>query len=537
MSLIKLLLNKFILIIFFYLSILNLVFAQPVITNKRCLGGTGADQVGNLQILKDESYLISGTTTSSDGDITNSFGFGDFWLVNLDTSFNIRWQKSYGGTDTDILHDLNLCKDGGFIMVGASLSPDGDVSSNYGDYDYWIVKTDSFGTIEWKKSYGGSEKDIPNSIQQTFDGGYIVAGGTSSNNHDVTGLHDTVDVFGVITPDCWILKLNNYGDIEWTRVYGGSELDVVNSIQQTTDSGFIVAASSKSNNGDIAKHIGLTDCWIYKLDKFGNIQWQKTYGGTRVDEPISIQNTNDGGFIFAGYSESNNGDLTLNHGYSDYWIVKLNSSGDIEWQKSYGGSSIDLALTVDQTKDDHYIISGYTNSNDGDIVGYHDRYDYWIIKLDTNGNLEWNKIIGGSGSEGPYCSFKQTTLNNYFFAGSSISNDGDLTDSNCYGDQAGDFFVAKINDSNVSTEDLYSFTKPKLKYYISENILHVNIVNGVSFPNDVAVYDLYGKQVYVQLNNGQINFEMNLSNNSNGIYIVEVIEKKKLYNFKIFYQR
>ena len=170
--------------------------------------------------------------------------------------------------------------------------------------------------------------------------------------------------------------------------WGGSLNDLANSIQQTSDGGYIVAGNTNSNNGDVSSNHGGYDCWVIKLDNSSNIQWQKSYGSSQDDGAASIQQTSDGGYVFAGYSGSNDGDVSGHHLLDDFWVVKLDSTGGIQWQKSLGGSSYEDAYSVRQTTDGGYIIAGYSFSIDGDVTGNHNGYDYWVVKLDNIGNLQ-----------------------------------------------------------------------------------------------------------------------------------------------------
>ncbi|NLY22597.1 MAG: T9SS type A sorting domain-containing protein [Bacteroidales bacterium] len=238
-------------------------------------------------------------------------------------------------------------------------------------------------TIEWQKCLGGSNDDWAYSIQQTSDGGYIVAGETWSNDGDVSGNHGGGDY--------WVVKLNSSGDILWQICLGGTNVDVAYSIQQTSDEGFIVAGYTCSNEGDVSGNHGNSDYWVVKLNSSGTIEWQKCLGGTDGDYANSIQQTSDGGFIVAGQTYSNDGDVSGNHGGSDAWVVKLNSSGNILWQKCLGGTGWDWENSIQQTSDGGFIVAGYTNSNDGDVSGNHGSKDYWVVKL-TNEPDRINEI-------------------------------------------------------------------------------------------------------------------------------------------------
>jgi hypothetical protein len=188
--------------------------------------------------------------------------------------------------------------------------------------------------------------------------------------------------------------------IQWEVSLGGGGTDEAKSIRETPDHGFIVAGRSSSNEGEVTGNHGYTDCWIVKIDSIGNIQWENSYGGSAWDDVSSIRVTSDRGYIFVGKSYSNDGDVTGHHGsilYSDVWAVKIDSVGNIQWERSYGGTSAEDAFDVLQTLDGGYVVCAATWSSDGDVTGHHGldhNDDYWIIKLDLNGNIEWNHCYG-----------------------------------------------------------------------------------------------------------------------------------------------
>ncbi|HEX5651715.1 MAG TPA: hypothetical protein VFX58_01495, partial [Chitinophagaceae bacterium] len=214
--------------------------------------------------------------------------------------------------------------------------------------------------------------------------------------------------------------------IQWQKAMGGSGYEGASSIQQTTDGGYIVAGITGSNDGDVSGSHGVWDYWIVKLAATGNIQWQRCLGGSGQDYASSIEQTTDGGYIVAGSSYSNDGDVSGNHGVSDAWIVKLAASGNIQWQRCLGGSDVEGAYSIEQTTDGGYIVSGSTSSNDGDVSGNHGVSEAWIVKLDATGNIQWQRCLGGSGDEGAY-SIEQTTDGGYIVSGSTSSNDGDVS--------------------------------------------------------------------------------------------------------------
>jgi len=268
-------------------------------------------------------------------------------------------------------------------MAGEAWSNNGDVSGNHSlSDDAWVVKLDDVGTIQWQKALGGTGVDIANAVQQTADGGYIVAGSTDSNNGDVSGNHG-----GGLHGDAWVVKLGVTGNIQWQKCIGGSSSDRANAIQTTADGGYIMAAETYSNDGDVSGNHGWADAWVVKLGGTGTIQWQKALGGTDAEFANAVQQTADGGYIMAGYTNSNDGDVSGNHYFvNDAWMVKLDGTGTIQWQQTLGGTANDWAWSVQQTTDGGYIMAGEAISNDGDVTGNHNENlggagDAWVVKL------------------------------------------------------------------------------------------------------------------------------------------------------------
>jgi hypothetical protein len=327
----------------------------------------------------------------------------------------IEWQNTIGGSNFDYLRSLQQTTDGGYILGGFSSSGiSGDKTELLsGSYDYWVVKLNSSGTIEWQNTIGGGAGDYLATIQQTTDGGYII-GGYSYSGISVDKTEGSVGL-----GDYWVVKLNSSGTIEWQNTIGGSHDDQLRSIRQTTDGGYILGGYSTSgNSGDKTEaSLGVDDYWVVKLNSIGAIEWQNTIGGSGDDFLFPIQETTDGGYILGGYSNSGiSGDKTeaFLGGISDYWVVKLNSSGTIEWQNTIGGSSDDLLFSIQQTTDGGYILGGYSGSGisgDKTEASLGD-YDYWVVKLNGSGAIEWQNTIGGNNNDF-LISIEQTTDGGY----------------------------------------------------------------------------------------------------------------------------
>jgi hypothetical protein len=293
----------------------------------------------------------------------------------------IQWENNFGGADTEFANDIEQTEDGGYVVAGESESSDSDVGGNNGEEDYWIVKLDETGQLEWENNLGGSGRDEAKDIEQTEGGGFVVAGYTSSNDGDVSGNKGN--------DDYWIVKLDETGKLEWENSLGGSDQDRARSIEQTADGGLVVFGQSSSNDGDVGGNNGGFDYWVVKLASNGQLEWENNLGGSAWDMAKDIEQTADGGFIVAGDSESSNGDVGGNKGKEDYWIVKLNEIGQLEWEKNLGGSDRDFAQDVEQTEDGGFVVAGFSQSTDGNVSSNKGIEDYWIMKLDKKGKLEW----------------------------------------------------------------------------------------------------------------------------------------------------
>ena len=330
------------------------------------------------------------------------------------------WAKTYGGSSYDFAYSIQQTSDGGYIVAGYTNSFD-EVEDGC-----LVIKLNSDGTVTWAKTYGGDDSDYAYSIQQTSDGGYIVAGYTLS--------------FGGNGDNCLVVKLDSSGVVSWAKTYGGPTFDWewAYSIQQTSDGGYIVAGFTDSftTNGDF---------FVIKLNSDGVVSWAKTYDGNNIDLAYSIQQTSDGGYIVAGY--------TYSFSPSDYdaLVIKLNSDGTVSWAKMYGGSGDEIAYSIQQTSDGGYIVAGYTTPFGVDDV------DFLVIKLNSDGTVSWAKTHGGTGNEGAR-SIQQTSDGGYIVAG-AISSFAETVDSPNVG-QIASFGTTSINSSTIAA--YYNFLVIKL---------------------------------------------------------------------------
>jgi PKD repeat protein len=302
----------------------------------------------------------------------------------------VEWNKTYGGMNYEGAYSVQQTTDGGYIVVGATYT------FGAGSMDVWLVKIDAGGTMQWSKTYGGSNWDgaYSASVQQTADDGYIIASSTSS--------------FGVGKADFWLIKTDVAGNMLWNKTYGGVENDEHATGRQTFDGGYIIVGTTHSF-GD-----SLGDVWLVKTDSAGNMLWNKTYGEPYPygEDGRSVQQTNDGGYVIAGYD-----------GKGDILVIKADSGGNLVWKKSYGGSNTEYAWSVQQTSDSGYTVAGWTASFGAGGI------DAWFIKTDATGNIQWNKTYTGSEAIDEIYSVQPTIDGGYIlagFKGEAVSGKGDF---------------------------------------------------------------------------------------------------------------
>jgi hypothetical protein len=428
----------------------------------------------------------------------------------LDYNGQLQWQQSYGGSAYDKAQSIIQISDGNYVVAGYSSSVDDDVTGNNGGEDYWILKLDTTGAIIWQKSFGGSGDDEAYSVVETSDSGFVVAGWTTSNDSDVTGNHGF--------SDSWIIKINAAGILQWQTALGGTENDAGLSVKQTTNHGFIIAGSSSSDNGNVTVNHGQYDYWIVKLDSMGTLQWQKSSGGQSYDVAQAVVQTNDSGYLVAGWTASTNGNVMGNHGGTDFWLLKMNAAGQVSWKKTFGGTGDDFAYALNKSVNG-YIVAGYTNSNDQDVTGNHGAEDYWVIEIDSAGNLLWQKCLGGSSYDYAFAAI-QTNDQGYMIAGTAHSNNFDVSGS--YGGD--DYWVVKL-DAIVGIKENENEKLFNLYPNPTDDYIYINYSSDIpaSIENfEITVTDLEGRIILTFNSSKNTPVCINLRPYTNGIYLVNI---------------
>ncbi len=486
-----------------------LIAQAPTVQWQRSIGGSGAEEPQCIRQTSDGGFVMIGRTTSNDAYVTGYHGgYNDWWVVKL-TAFGIlEWQKALGGTGIECANSVQETSDGGFIVAGYSNSNDGDVTGNHGGIDAWVVKLSSSGNIEWQKTVGGNLDDRAVGIVQTFDGGFVVVAATNSTNGDVT------DIYGGY--DALVVKLSGLGSIEWKKTYGNAGWDTPTCIQQTSDGGYIMTGHT-----DVNFDLSQIDFWVLKLTEIGNVEWQKTLGGTFSDFAYSIKQTSDGGYIIAGDFYPSAQDPEGDWVYTDAMIMKLSSTGLVEWQKPIGGTKGETIYSIEQTVDGEYVAAGVTNSNDDDNFQY-GNIDAWIVKLTGSGELKWQRRLGGT-SYDMTNSIQQTSDEGYIVGAYTNSNDGDVTadfpNSN--------FWIVKLSPDPLS---LFSSTNEKFKVYPNPTNQLLYIQDPTNEPIDkITISEITGKVVIEEVENLT---QVNVQALQQGLYFIQIQSQGKAYTQK-----
>ena len=368
-------------------------------------------------------------------------------LVNLHAQLpSPSWAKTIGGSGTDVAKQVRMQGDK-IITVGYSSSFDGDWDGTLmRPTDMFITRMDLNGNIEMKKRLGGNGYDISNAVEVTSDGGYIMAGVTNSTD----GHADGGGYHGGHGYDMWVVRVGVTGSIKWQRALGGTNSEEALAVIQTDDDGdgrkndgFLIVGFTESTDGDVkSDHGGYIDAWVVKLDSEGNLEWEKCLGGSRGEYGRDVKQTPDGGFLII--SETYSPDIlgyhqlpSANYGqYADWWLVKLDATGNLLWDKAWGGNYSEIPHEIQLTDDDGdgraddgFIIVGNGESRDGDVpMPAYGSWDMFVVKFDMDAKEQWKLRIGGSSSENAY-SVVQTLDGGFAVAGRTGSTDGSLEDT------------------------------------------------------------------------------------------------------------
>ncbi|PIF33168.1 putative secreted protein (Por secretion system target) [Flavobacterium sp. 9] len=536
-----------------------ITYSQDILWEKS-YGGQHADYLFDAQPTADYGFILAGSSASNKTGNKSDDNHGDldYWVWKMTEKGELDWQKSFGGSGFDLLQSIKNTKDGGFILAGTSSSGSGFQKGEdcKGLTDFWVIKLDASGAEQWQRTIGGNSSDELLCAFETRDGGYILGGSSSSSPVSMSDIKP--DAKSVTTTkadlyskseksrgnmDYWIVKLDKQGVIVWQKTYGGQYADLLRSMEQTTDNGYILAGYSNSSmSGEKTdNNKGIGDVWVLKINDAGEIEWQNSYGAEGDDQPYVIHQTSDGGYIVGANSNSTN-PLTSLGGIvgngTDYWVLKLDEEGGVIWSKTYDFGKTDVLTSLVENKDDHtYLIGGYAQSENRipreGIIGKVTNMvakekdginDYIALKIDEKGEELWKKTVGSAG-EDILRKLIETRDGGYLMAGTSNSGASKDRNSNIGGN---DFWVVKLKDKTKIEK-----VKSSIEAVPNPVSTYTNIIIGYDFSSGTAsVVDMTGRT----LQNFSISSRtvpVDLSPYAEGIYIINVKTDIKTESVKV----
>jgi hypothetical protein len=430
-------------------------------------GGVGEEYGHCVEQTSDGGYIVTGSTSSSGA------GASDVWLIKTDSSGDTLWTRTYGGIKDDEAYSVRQTQDGGYVMVGRSFSRDscGDV---------YLVKTNTLGDTLWTRSFGWTEYDCGDCVQQTEDGGYIITGNTWPVSEGKRNL--------------LLIKTDSLGDTLWTRIYGGDKCEHGYSVEETLDGGYIVTGYTFSFSA------GATDVWLVKTDSSGDTTWTRSYGGSGSEGGEAVRQAEDGGYIVAGYAYPSGASDR------DVWLLKTDSSGDTVWTRTYSGSENAHGTAVELTSDTGYVVAGWIESSKGSGC-----YDVLTLKTDSTGDIQWIKTPGGADFDYGYC-VKQTDDHGYIIAGRTMS----------FGAGGGDLWLIRLGPETGAEERNRVSRTERSELRVTPNpfttrtVISYSSLVGARCVVPLQIYDLGGRLVE-ETGQGVIGKEL-----ESGVYFVKV---------------
>ncbi len=493
------------------------VFGQvPEITWQDCYG-TGDDDIAWTICNTASGYLLGLEIHDGDG-LPNYHGSYEILVVAIDTAGAITWQKCFGGQARDIPNKIIDAGNDEYFIYGKTKSVDGDVQSgNYGTYDLWVVKINQLGDILWEKNFGSIWYDSPKDIVPIGDGGFVLLSEIQGGGGDVSVFYGDVDI--------WLCKCDAGGQIEWEKTFGNEGKDKCQGLTINAQGNILLAGSVEEPGGNIDCGLkGESDIWVAEIDLEGNLLWQRCFGGSHDDFGYGIMELNDG-HIILGSTRSNDGDVSGNHGSylygDDIWATRVDIDGNLIWQRCLGGSNLETPSFLAQTDDGGFLVFGDAVSDDGDVTGNHyigeSTSDIWVVKLTPEGSVEWQRCYGGASNENlkPHGTIKNENGNYVIAATSYIGSSGDIS---CFLDGKGAwvFNIVKCPgyapgipeiplgpDTVYSPKDLenvYTIMPPANSWtfdwklepgnagVVTESGLHATILWNAAFSGSTAVY-------------------------------------------------
>jgi len=533
------------LVVFSLLLITTLSNAQDILWEKS-YGGKHAEYLFDAQPTADYGFILAGSSISGKTGNKEDANKGDldYWIWKMNEKGDLDWQKSFGGSGVDLLQSIKLTADGGFILAGISNSKKGldKQEDAKGNDDFWIIKLDAKGNGLWQKTIGGSGQEKLHSVILTSDGGYLL-GGSSASYKTITSSDGKTDLYGKSEDtrgnlDYWLVKLKNDGTIEWQKTFGGKYADELKSVTVLENGNYLVGGTSNSPvSGDKTEdNLGLNDYWLIQLDKTGNLVWQKTIGGTQDDNLFALTATKDGGFIVGGNSNSETS-TTKTKGSakgSDFWVVKFDIEANMLWQEVYNYGDRDVLTSIIENEDGTFLIGGYAQS-----------------EANTNNSLLSKAKKGDKDGINDYIALKIKANGEEDWTQTAGSK-GEEVMKKLLETRDGGYLLTGTSNGKASKDKnntiggndfwvvkLKDKTKPEkakllIEAFPNPALTYTNVIIGFDYTYGTAnVYDLNGRQLQTHTLDGSRTLPLEMTSYPIGIYIVEIVTDKEKNSIKI----
>ena len=385
-------------------STITPIYFSATLIDVKFFGGSDEEVAREIIELQDGGFGIVGSTKSTDGDFSNRMDSDwDLFLIKIDEQGEVTWKKTYGGSADDFGFSLVESPEGGFVLIGYSNSQDGDVPTTKGYHDNWIIRVDAAGAVVWKKSFGYSGHDHAYNVIPTLDGGYFFNGFldvTASNGEGNSGKPSKAKRHGV--GEFWCHKIDANGNIQWQRYFGGTNNDRSYDAIQTREGNFLIVGTTESNDVDVKNPKGSYDVWVVMVSPFGDMIWENSYGGSLVDEASRVIEDSYGNYRIIGNTHSEDMDVIDSRGSSDVWQIIIDKSGRLIDSFNFGGSEFDRGTSITKGPLGSTFITGYSRSLDGDMYINKGENDIFLMYVPDDGSELKTMILGEEGQDFAY---------------------------------------------------------------------------------------------------------------------------------------
>ncbi|MCT8340591.1 T9SS type A sorting domain-containing protein [Flavobacteriaceae bacterium TK19130] len=501
----------------FLFSIVNLLYAQDVLWEKS-YGGAHGDYLYDAQSTADFGFILAGSSVSEKSGNKQEKGYGglDYFIWKMDEQGSLDWQKTYGGPGSDFLQKIITTRDGGFLLAGTSDSAKGGLKKDdpYGMGDFWVVKLNADGSEQWQRTIGGVSADILKTAMELPEGGYLLAGSSSSPKSKAKKTKNQGN------KDYWVIKLDSAGEVEWESSFGGKYVDEIEAVCSAPDKGFYLLGYSNSPDGPLkaAKNLGGGDYWLIRIDKLGNLIWEKAFGGEGDDHPYAMLRRKNGNILVGGISSTKSGAMkqAANSKGTDFWVFEMDNESGIVWEETYDIGEYDVLSSMEENNDRTVLLAGYAKSENvgrraSDSRGIN---DYVAIKIKPDGKEKWRQEIGSKG-EDVLKRLIETRGGGYLMAGTSS---GAISGERNSKQGRSDFWVVKLGDEDKDKNEEVSFVEafPNPTDRFTNIIITEDFERGTAF-----LYDINGRQLQQYELTGRT-LPVDLRNLPMGIYLVKV---------------